>query len=203
MPPQRTTLTRACARCGDEFAIYPFEVQNASRKYCSRGCARLARRKPMMPVEERFWRYVQKDEAGCWLWTGTRDDRGYGKINRSDAAVTKKRPYPAHRVAWELTYGPIPAGLLVRHFVCANPPCVRPDHLRLGSQKDNVADARRDGTMVCGSRSMFAKLHESDVSSVRRLLKDGLLHKEIAAMFGVKRATISQIARGKTWRHVS
>lgn len=105
--------------------------------------------KPVPPLTEeeisRFWRYVRKDENGCWIWTykwyrGSRDTQGsYGKIRLGG------RECAAHRVAWVLTHGEPPTGNVIRHM-CHNRLCVRPDHLAMGTQKDNVADAVQRGT---------------------------------------------------------
>jgi len=94
---------------------------------------------------DRFWRRVAKaDGSACWLWTGARFHFGHG------AFKVAGRTLKAHRVAYVLTYGPIPNNNVVRHR-CDTPPCVRPDHLLLGSQVENVADRNRFGifnTMV-------------------------------------------------------
>lgn len=89
------------------------------------------------PLERRFWPKVQKSD-GCWLWVGGGDSAtGYGRIRSGGRGA----PQPlAHRVAWELTYGPIPDGLWVLHH-CDTPRCVRPDHLFLGDAQANVDDA--------------------------------------------------------------
>jgi excisionase family DNA binding protein len=85
-------------------------------------------------LEGRFWRYVEKSD-GCWQWTGAANPKGYGNIGRGKGLGTAK----AHRVSWELHFGPIPPGLYVCH-ACDNPPCVRPDHLFLGTAQDNNND---------------------------------------------------------------
>lgn len=82
---------------------------------------------------DRFWRQVQKG-PDCWLWTGTRTTAGYGQFNLHD------RHWQAHRVAWQLTNGPIPDGLWALHH-CDVPHCVRPDHVFLGTHTDNMRDA--------------------------------------------------------------
>lgn len=81
----------------------------------------------------RFWGRVRKGE-GCWEWQALRSGQGYGMFPIAN------RHYGAHRASWEITNGPIPDGMVVRHD-CDNPPCVRPDHLRIGTHQDNVMDA--------------------------------------------------------------
>src|SRR5262245_52091786 len=87
------------------------------------------------PLQDRFWKYVNKTET-CWLWTGAKHEFGYGLINKGGAGGRILR---AHRVIWEWTNGPIPKGFFVCHH-CDVPACVRPDHLFLGTNKDNVQD---------------------------------------------------------------
>jgi hypothetical protein len=98
--------------------------------------------------EARFWKHVEKTDDGCWEWTARcipvpnhPDQRGHGQIRIDGKAVL------THRFSWELHNGPIPDGLLVLHR-CDNRPCVRPDHLFLGTHKDNTLDAMSKGRMV-------------------------------------------------------
>lgn len=86
---------------------------------------------------ERFWARVEKTD-GCWRWTSTtsRGRRGnYGRMRLADSGITTA----AHRVAYTIANGPIPEGMIVCHR-CDNPVCVRPEHLFLGTQRDNVRD---------------------------------------------------------------
>lgn len=91
------------------------------------------------PLADRFWPKVRKG-GGCWEWTASMS-HGYGQIG---VGGKSGRPHHAHRVAWELTNGAIPAGLFVCHH-CDNKKCVRPDHLFLGTAKDNNQDRARKG----------------------------------------------------------
>lgn len=87
-----------------------------------------------------FWAGVKKAENGCWEWMGTRLPRGYGRTT----IIKGGRQMYTHRLAWELTHGPIPDGLFVCH-TCDNPPCCNLDHLWLGTIKDNNQDCTKKG----------------------------------------------------------
>ncbi len=94
------------------------------------------------PVAERFWPKVRRGE-GCWEWTGARSAKGYGRLTAGRRGDGYLR---THRLSFELAYGPVPDGLFVLHR-CDNPPCVRPDHLFLGTKSDNMRDAVSKGRL--------------------------------------------------------
>jgi hypothetical protein len=113
-----------------------FRPDAPQAKFCSQACkssAQVGQGKPRGTEEERiakFWRKVQKTE-GCWLWTKNRCKQGYGQV------FWAGRQAKAHRVAYELTKGPVPAGLELDHL-CRNRACVRPDHLDPVTHRVNV-----------------------------------------------------------------
>lgn len=154
-----------------------------------------------IPLAEKFWAKVHKTE-GCWLWMANRlpHKRDYGLIHEGGRGSRSLR---AHRVSYELAYGPIPDGLDVLHR-CDNPPCVRPDHLFLGTQLDNMRDMHRKGRQgpprdIVGVKNINAKLAEADVVAI-------LLSKEpspvLAARYGVTKECIGHVRRRVTWKHV-
>lgn len=94
-----------------------------------------------VPPELRFWDFVDKGDRpdACWIFVGGRDQNGYGRFSRHNGLSVL-----AHRFAWETVHGPLPRGVVLCHR-CDNPPCVRPDHLFPGTQRDNMRDAARKG----------------------------------------------------------
>lgn len=96
------------------------------------------KRKPLPVLLSRY----DVVNGGCWEWNGTRNKQGYGVV----CIAIDRRPtgIPAHRLQWMHCHGKIPAGCVVMH-TCDNPPCVNPEHLRLGSQTDNLNDCVSKG----------------------------------------------------------
>lgn len=165
------------------------------------------------PIEVRFWRNVNKT-SGCWLWTGTLSPKGYGNIGLGGRGGKHSG---AHRVSWELHYGPIPEGLFVLHR-CDVPACVNPEHLWLGTNRDNIDDMMAKGRSASGdnsgarkhpdrvprgSKHCQAKLTEVKVSEMRTLYSYGTVTLDcLAKQFGISLATCFEVIHHKTWKHV-
>ena len=140
-----------------------------------------------------FFDKVSKSDS-CWIWTGSRNQDGYGNI------LYRRKCDKAHRVSWRIHFGEIPAGSYVLHK-CDNPACVRPDHLFLGDQDINMKDcaAKRRIRFANGESSPFTT---SQVVFIRTVAEEGFSRSSIARYFGVCRQSIDQIVRRETWAHV-
>lgn len=157
-----------------------------------------------VPLEERLWARIDKrSKDECWNWLGG-PKSGYGKIKKPRQKVSS----PAHRIAYELTYGPIVTGLDVCHK-CDNVRCCNPNHLFLGTNQDNMKDmlsknrsAGQKGTRfqpkVNGSNNGRAKLSAKQVDFIRSYGRSWST-LTLALQFGVSRSTINRILRGSSW----
>jgi hypothetical protein len=151
---------------------------------------------PTEKDKERFWKYVEKG-GSCWNWTGTKDVNGYGVYS------IKHVLYRAHRASYFFKHGSIEWDKMCCHS-CDNPSCVNPDHLFLGSPKDNTQDMMRKGRWSIKSRASkdrhgMAKLSYSDVAAMSEARKNGSLVKDLAFKFGIHPTTASNILNGRHW----
>jgi hypothetical protein len=143
-------------------------------------------------MEDRFHsQYIPEPNSGCWLWEGMSwANYGYFHLQGKDCR--------AHRVAYELKNGPIPSGKMVLH-ICDTPLCVNPDHLVLGSHKDNMRDMKSKNRQAKGVTHNSNKLTENEVISIR---SDRRSHRIIALEYGVSHYMIGAIKRRNLWRHL-
>lgn len=154
-------------------------------------------------LEHRFWAKVDvRGPDECWLWLAGVGGGGYGRISDGEGGHVA-----AHRVSYEIANGEIPDGLHILHS-CDNPPCVNPAHLRVGTAKDNVADAISRGRMVIpgnrGERNPAAKLSADSVHSMRvEYDASSVTAVELADRYGVSLATVNDVVHRRTWAHVS
>ena len=132
-----------------------------------------------------------KQEGECLVWTGARKRGGYGEIK------INYRPASTHRIAWEVANGPIPKGLHVLHS-CDNPPCIRHEHLFIGTNNDNIKDKLRKGRQPRGEKHCCAKLTEEQVVSLRMEYALGAIsQKAIGEKYGMSPSGVSLIISGK------
>jgi len=155
---------------------------------------------------EQFWSKVAKKSANrvCWEWIGARYNRGYGffkgRVKYNDRLIT----VDAHRYSYLLHYNEIPDGMLVCHH-CDNPGCVNPKHLYLGDVRKNTQDACDRGLIghAKGSRHGRSKLTEEQVEWVyQQFYQADLSKSEIAKTLEVTSTQISDILRGRRWKHM-
>lgn len=152
-------------------------------------------------LKARFWKYVNKKglkhpilKTRCWLWTGTLSTKEYGVL------TYKGKQLKAHRIAWKLETGNLPANVLHK---CDNPPCVRYSHLFEGTKTDNAADRDAKNRQSKGESRHNAKLTAEKVIKLRKLYATGLyIKEELAAMFGICGTNVGRIVRKEIWRHV-
>jgi hypothetical protein len=142
-------------------------------------------------MEARFLKHVNKTE-GCWLWTGSISRRyGMFRIGNKTRRV--------NRVAYELWKGEIPEGLHILHS-CDEPRCVNPEHLRTGTNDENVKDRheRKRWADMKGVKNSNNKLSEDDVKEIRVMC--GFFNRsEVARMYGVTPSTTHEIYHRKKW----
>jgi hypothetical protein len=183
---------KACPQCG-------VKIKHRKQAHCSHACASAAGR-PKGPVPIEFWGRVDKRaQEPCWVWTGSKTNIGYGQT------WTKQGARLAHREAYARAKGPIPDGSIVRH-TCDNRLCVNPDHLLVGSLSDNTQDmiSRGRNNPPKGARNGMSKITDDIAREIRKLAPSFYgRYRELAAHFGISIMTISNVATGKTWKHVT
>lgn len=132
-------IVRECVFCNASFLVWPSKVEEGKGRFCSTACARsYAGNERRIDASKRFWTYVHKTPS-CWLWTGAKNDYGYGVFN------TGRQSTLAHRFAYEMLVGPIPQGLVIDHVLangCTNTNCVNPAHLEAVTQVENIRRSR-------------------------------------------------------------
>lgn len=178
---------KVCELCGVLFYRRPHtkKYDFGRLRFCSNRCGNLHMNKcrwsgHVSDIRSRFEeKVIPEPNSGCHLWAGAMVPDGYGIFS-----VATKRNVKAHRVAWSIYRGEIPAGMHVLHW-CDNRLCVNPDHLFLGCNDDNVADRVRKGR----SWSKLTSAHLAEIAV------DARPQHKIAADYGVSQQTISRAKR--------
>lgn len=161
---------------------------------------------PVVLHVDSFWAHIPTEDLhACWMWRGYVGIRGYGRC--SGRRGRDPVQLFAHRVCWELVHGPIPPGLQV----CHNCPggdrkaCVNPAHLFLATPAAHMADTKRKGQLAPrkGEASAKARLTDEHVMAIRTRFHHGESGPSLAKHYAVHPGTISQIVRGRIWKHLA
>jgi hypothetical protein len=149
---------------------------------------------PRPTVEARFWSKVKKaDGDSCWEWTGARQKNGYGSFRLGDSNTS------AHRASYIINVGPVSADIFVCHK-CDNPPCVRPDHLFLGTAEENNHDREQKGRSPDTHKAVPKKLTRQQVEEIKSMRSStGWSYVKIGQRFGVSKTNVGLILQGKIW----
>ncbi len=170
-------LIRFCTMCEKEFNV------RSPQKECSLKC--------------RILKNVFENN-GCWEWKMATNARsGYGMTSFNGKSMS------AHRASYECFKGEIPNKMIVLHF-CDNKKCVNPDHLILGTHKENTIDMMKKGRMASfkGVNNSSAILNEDKVLEIRKMSAQGKKPKQIAAHFGIKYYTCIDVINRRNWNHI-
>lgn len=181
---------RFCSRkCRLEFGHIGFRPGGQKR------ISELTEKQNLERIRKYYEKHVIKQE-GCWDWSGIIQWTGYATLNI-------RPPIKAHRASWILHNGEIPKGLLVCH-TCDNRKCTNPDHLWLGTHKENIQDKIKKGRSNTpkGIQLKVAKITEEQVIEIRLKLKNGLTCSEIGRQYRISRKIISRIKNNDTWKHI-
>ena len=152
---------------------------------------------PLPITQERIETKVLRiPEAGCWVWMGSTQVRGYGEL------ISNKRKHLAHRASYEAFVGKIPKGMYVCH-ACDNVACVNPNHLFLGTQKQNLQDMANKGRSTRGVKNPMAKLTEEQVKEIKQKFAVGKTDVELSMQFNISRSTIYGIRNRRLWSYIN
>jgi hypothetical protein len=171
---KRLAAKKVCETCGKQFTLEGRKSDSLKRfmkrRFCSRDCNVAARPKD-------FWSRLNKTPSGCWEWTLRVSAKGYGVFDCNG------KTWRAHRLAYILAKGEIPDGMMILHG-CDNRKCCNPDHLRTGTAKENMQDAKE--------RGRIQGIHPKMLREKEDIVLNGTI-KEAADLLGCGTTTI--------WRH--
>lgn len=194
-----------CEKCGTSFKWRICNYQ-PNPKHCSSKCKfkwkNATKEEKLKRATVFYERHVIKKE-GCWDWNGPIDNYGYAKMTiRTGVGFNT-----AHRTSWIIHKGSIPKGKSICHS-CDNRKCSNPDHLWLGTPKENTQDMILKGRYKenlrnqLGTKNPSSKVSEKIVCEIKKMHKNGIKGAEIARFFKVSANLVYDILLGKTWKHV-
>lgn len=196
---QGQVLQRAkikCMFCGDEFLVHLYLEYTA--KYCNRKCKYSHLKQ--LSYDDEYQKYkllksVIVQQNNCWEWQKSKNTDGYANWKY------KGKQQHASRISYLLFIGDIPINKIVCHS-CDNRKCVNPNHLFLGTRKENTQDMVNKDRHTRGERSPNSKTTNNIVIEIRELFSRGMKQSEIAKVYGFNPTFINRIVLRKTWRHI-
>lgn len=205
-----SVIGRHCALCD---GLIPWTKNDrkgayAKRRFCSNNCRLIAMKTAAATADGQKQRFMLKVATGqdgtCWRWIGAFNQNGYGYF------LLGGRLMHAHRASYALFRGDVPKDKNVCH-ACDNRWCVNPDHLWIGTQRQNVHDAMAKGRSVPPPRTdwrnrikphHWQRLSVDQAKEIIRRLARGEKHELIAQDFGINSRTVSKIKLGQRWPHL-
>lgn len=195
-------VERVCEWCGVTFITTNGRIRQGAGRFHSRDCWRawLNGRWTPEQLADRFWARVdRRNPDECWPWLGGRIGAdGYG------SCYWDRKTVLTHRLAYFLGHGEWPQPQA--NHRCNNPRCCNPTHIYAGTPKQNredwLATGKKRGPGPQGERNPTSRLNDVRVRLIRRLLSDGWSRRDVARLTDVSRHTITDIAVGRTWRHL-
>lgn len=151
----------------------------------------------MKTIESRFWSKVAIiPEHSCWEWVGGKNNQGYGQLRHGMESL-------AHRVSYKIHFFELPKHLCVCH-ICDNPGCVRPQHLFLGTRKENIKDRDLKERTAKGENHHAAKLKIKEIKEIKYICENHLKsQRQIAGLYKVSRRTIRDVLKNRSWGHLN
>ncbi len=188
-----------CDGCGKKFLVPQWKANRSKtgKHYCKTSCRR---QDPFFTLLKRV--EIQCDGTDCWNYTGTIGDGGYGQLK------VGQTNYSAHKLMWMLwNDAKVPDGLVVMHSCIGNRRCINPDHLTVGTQKDNIDECIKNGRFPVqpnGENHPRSKLTSEHVKYIRASMASDkpIPYRALAAHFGVSYTTIWLAANGRHYKSV-
>ena len=174
--------------CGKEKIFHTCNLLHGTAKSC--GCIdSIHRGNYDEDAKKKLLDSIKIADSGCWEWQRSRHKQGYGHF------PYKRKVMLAHRVSWILYHGILDPNILVLHK-CDNPSCVNPDHLFLGTDRDNVLDSISKNRFYRGMKKKPYSIKQSQIDEIRQLSSKGWSQKKIGQHLGISREYVGAIVRG-------
>ena len=199
-----------CFICKQKYFKPIFRIQETEKRggkhCCSQVCTvqsmTLKRQEKWSDVETVFWSHVDKSpgqgpNGDCWVWTGV-----INNVSNYGYMMVKGKQKRAHRLSYEFNKGMIPIELIVMHK-CDNKVCVNPEHLELGTLRQNSEDATLKGLQEKGEDRYNSKLTEEKVKEIRqKYAAGGYSQKQLAREYNISQRLVWAIVHRTRWKHV-